>query len=157
MSSFVIDKIQYMKAAGLMYGIEECKRDKHHYFLEVCRERFSLAYALNVTSVAEQYGDTPVMDMNTYDEEFERHRKLAHGIYERDCMGIQQPLHMRDLCPRLMNFFQSVLYQIENEASHRIVAAWFYSCVIKLYESDIRRIDGWWGDVELMDEIKKAV
>jgi hypothetical protein len=55
-----------------------------------------------------------------------------------------------------MCFFQSVLYQIEDETCHRTVAAWFYACIVKLYERDIRAVEGWWGDVELEDELKAA-
>ena len=40
MSSFIIDKVEYVKAAGLMYGIESAKRDSHKYFMDVCRKEF---------------------------------------------------------------------------------------------------------------------
>lgn len=153
MSSFIVSKAEFVKAAGLMYGIEESKRDKHQYYLEVCRKEFEHAYLLCVISVNEQYSDNVVPDEKTYDEEFEEHRRMARTIYERDCVGAEQPIHLRDLRPRLMMFFQSVLYQIENETCHRMVAAWFYTCIIKLFEREKNAIEGWWGEVELKQEL----
>lgn len=33
MSSFILDKKEFIKAAGIMCGIEESKRDKHKYLI----------------------------------------------------------------------------------------------------------------------------
>ena len=152
MSSFIIDRKEYVKAAGLMYGIEESKRDSHRYFLERCRNEFHHAYLLNVVSVNAQYGDNAAPDEGAYDELFERYRKLGCKIYGDTFL----PFGLQQLRPRLMNFFQSVLYQIEDETCHRTVAAWFYTCTVKLYEREIRSVEGWWGDVELEDDLKAA-
>lgn len=154
MSSFIIDKKEYAKAAGLMYGIEESKRDKHHWFLENVRKEFEHAYLLNVISVNGQYGDSVIPDEKRYDEVFDEHRRLARKIYECDCFGAEQPVSLRDLRPRLQHFFQSVLYQIEDETCHRTVAAWLYTCVVKLYEREIRAVEGWWGEIELQNELE---
>ena len=160
MSSFIVDKREYVKAAGLMYGIEESKRDKHQYFLDVCRKEFEHAYLLNVISWNDQYGERYVPDEERYDEEFEEHRRLGKQICERDCVGSEQPIRFRDLRPRLLYFFQSVLYQIEDDTCHRTVAAWFYTCTVKLYEREIHALSdcrvAWHGEVGLKEELQKA-
>ena len=153
MSSFIVDKIEYVKAAGLMYGIEEAKRDKHQYFLDVCRREFEHAYLLNVISYNEQYGTAIVPDEAVYDTAFEEHRLLGKRIYECDMVGFDQPIRLRDLRLRLQHFFGSVLYQIENDTCHRTVSAWFYTCITKLYERELFQIEGWHGEVELQQEL----
>lgn len=157
MSSFIIDKVEYVKAAGLMYGIESAKRDTHRWFLENVRKEFEHVYALNVASVNEQYEDNRVPDENSYDDVFEAYCKKGvligndgyasgNGIIFSKVEGV---MTKHDLRIRLWHFFRSVLYQIENDAAHRMAAAWFFTCIGKLYESDLRSVDGWWGEVEL--------
>ncbi len=159
MSSFIISKVEYVKAAGLMYGIESAKRDSHKYFLDVCRKEFEHVYALNVASVNEQYyhREPIAPDENSYDDVFEAYRKKGELIgndgYTSD-NGIifskaEDVMNKRDLRIRLWHFFHSVLYQIENAAAHRMAAAWFFTCISNLYQSDLHAVEGWWGEVEL--------
>lgn len=77
MSSFIISKIEFIKAAGLMCGYEEGKRDPHKYFIDNVRKEFEHAYALNVASVNEQYGDNEEPEEDNYDEVFEAYRKTG--------------------------------------------------------------------------------
>lgn len=157
MSSFIIDKVEYVKAAGLMYGIESAKRDTHRWFLENVRKEFEHIYALNVISVNEQYEENYAPEEESYDEVFEAYRKKGEligndGYASKDGIIYEQVegvMTKRDLRIRLWHFFRSVLYQIENDAAHRMAAAWFFICIGKLYESDLRSVDGWWGEVEL--------
>ena len=137
-----------------MYGIEESKRDKHQYFLDVCRKEFEHCYALNVISVNEQYGDNREPETGSFDEEFEEHRQMAQRIYKNDMFGNQQPVNMRQLRARLHSFFQSVLYQIEDDVCHRTAAAWFYACLTKLHENEVDSVTGWWGEIELKQELE---
>lgn len=164
MSSFIIDKVEFIKAAGLMYGIEESKRDKHKYFLEVCRKEFEHAYALNVISVNEQYHENEMPDERKYDDVFEAYRKMGvligndgytsgDGIIFEKVEGV---MSLRDLRIRLWHFFRSVLYQIENKAAHRMVAEWFFTCISKLYASDLNAVEGWCGEVEIANKLSKA-
>lgn len=145
MSSFVVDKIEFVKAAGLMYGIEESKCEPHRYFLQTVRAEFVNAYDLNVDSVNEQYGDDASKDTCTYDDEFEKYRKIGGMIWG----GTYCKMKKNELRLRLWNFFRSVLYQIECDNYHDIVGAFFFECISKLYESDVRAIEGWWGEIEL--------
>lgn len=164
MSSFIVDKREFIKAAGLMYGIEESKRDKHQYFLDVCRKEFEHCYALNVISVNEQYGENVEPDEESYDEEFEKYRKLgkligSDGYASTDGIiykKVEGAMTLKDLRPRLWCFFRSVLYQVENEACSRAVSGWFFTCTSKLYEREIHAVEGWWGEVEMDVKQSKA-
>lgn len=163
MSSFIVPKSEYVKAAGLMYGIEESKRDPHRYFMEVCRQEFVHCYQLNVISWNEQYGEDCVPDEASYDEEFEEYRRLGkligsdgyasdNGIiYEK----VADVMSLSDLRLRLWKFFGSVLYQIENKTCRRTVSAWFYTCVTKLYAKEIYSVEGWHGEIKLKQELEK--
>lgn len=157
MSSFIIDRKEYIKAAGLMCGFEEAKRHSHKWFIDNVRQEFEHAYALNVISVNEQYGDNEVPDENRYDDVFEAYRKMGtligndgyasdNGIiYEK----VQDVIDKATFRLQIFSFFNSVLYQIENDAAYRTVAALFYTCLDKLYESDLRGVDSWHSEVKL--------
>lgn len=79
MSSFVVEKKEFVKAAGLMHGFEESKRGKHIYFLNIVREKFLECWRNNIASVCEQYGDEESIyeDNDDYDEIFEKYRKVG--------------------------------------------------------------------------------
>lgn len=57
MSSFVVEKKEYIKAAGLMHGIVSSQIHKNTYFLETVYELFTKAYYANVESWCQQYGE----------------------------------------------------------------------------------------------------
>lgn len=157
MSSFIVSKREYIKAAGLMCGYEEAKRDSHKWFIDNVRWEFEHAYALNVASVNEQYGDDePEMpETEQYDDVFEDYRKMGTLIYTEGfkmgviCTRVADVMDKRTFCRSMWNFFNSVLYQIENDAAHRAVSALFYTCLRKLYEDELRGVSGWWGEVKL--------
>lgn len=155
MSSFIISKKEFIKAAGLMYGIEETKRDRHQWFLDNVREEFSHCHALNVASVNEQYDDDEMPETEEYDDVFEDYRKLGVAIYEGPALH-EGVMKFRDLRVRLWCFFRSVLYQIENDAAHRMASQWFLICISKLYENDLHAVEGWWGEVEIDEKQLKA-
>lgn len=146
MSSFVINKREYIKAAGLMYGIEMSKRgNAHRYFLENVRKNFAKCYELNVDSVNEQYGDESGKDCSDYDYEFTQYCKIG----ERIKCGLHESMTFKELRINLMQFFRSVLYQIENDEMSQFVSAFFFECTSKLFDSELYAVEGWWGDVEL--------
>ncbi len=157
MSSFVIDKKEYIKAAGLMCGFEEAKRDPHKWFIDNVRQQFEHAYALNVASVCERYDDEVMPDEENYDDVFEAYRKMgalirtegytsSNGIIFSKTKEVMDKSTFRR---SMFKFFNCVLYQIENDAAHRAVAELFYRCLDKLYEDDLRSVNGWWGEIEL--------
>lgn len=157
MSSFIIGKKEFIKAAGLMCGFEEAKRDRHQWFVDNVRKEFEHAYALNVASVNEQYNDSQMPETEQYDEVFEAYRKKG-ALIQNDGYAnlggwlmekLEDVMDKRKFRQSMFGFFQSVLYQIENAAAHRAVAAWFYACLTKLYGDDLCGGEGWWGKIDM--------
>jgi hypothetical protein len=147
MSSFVVNKSEFVKAAGLMYGMESAKRHKHIYFMENVRKDFEKAYLMNVDSVNEQYGDDMQPDSASYDTYFDKYSKIGKSIYAYYMLG--EPHKFNELRPQLMTFFSSVLYQIENEEMSKEVSSIFYRCIRKLYDKELEGVEGWWGTIEI--------
>lgn len=132
--------------AGLMTGIESAKRDSHIYFMQVCRDKFTKAYELNVKSVNEQYHDNALPDGLAYDSVYKSYLEKGRIIYESKYFGEDGLKRIR---PKLLNWFSSVMYQIEDEECEKEVAAWFYTCIQKLYEGERNQVEGWWGEIEI--------
>lgn len=145
MSSYVIDKVEYVKAAGIMCGFESAKRDPHKYFVDTIRSRFNDVYMWNVKSVAKQYGEKEVYDDNEYDDTFEKYKVIGRKVY-RASFDVM-PLNELRTC--LFYFFRSALYQIEDELYAAKASEVFLECLTKLYEKEIYNVDGWWGKIEI--------
>lgn len=143
MSSFIISKVDYVKAAGLLYGVEESKRDYHKYYLDNLRKGFEHVYALNVISVNNQYGDKAIPESNTYNKVFEKYRGYGRAMHTPN-----SPMTFVKFRFFIMSFFSSVLYQIEDDYAHRTAASFFWDCTKHLFEREIRQAQGWWGDIE---------
>lgn len=149
MSSFVINKIEFVKAAGLMYGIEESKQIPFRYFLEHVRDNFEKVYEFNVLSVAEQYGkEEPHMDELTYDSAFEEYRRKGRTIWTLDSSRTC-PMNKKELKNALTKFFHSVLYQIENREMNTWTAAFFWECLARMNDAEVMNTEGWWGEIEV--------
>ena len=111
MSSFVIDKREYMKAAGMMHGIASSAKLPWEYFTENVKARFTRLYELNEKSVCEQY-KRPFegLDECEYQEVFDKYSSLGKSIWS-DKKNLQTRKNLR---AQLINFFRCVEYQIEN-------------------------------------------
>ena len=155
MSSFIVSKREFIKAAGLMCGYEGAKRDSHRWFVENCRKEFEHCYAMNVVSWNEQYDENTVPDEESYDDVFEAYRKEGALIYTEGYAGsvimtkVKDVMDKRKFRKSMWRFFNSVLYQIESDAPHRAVCSWFYNCLNKLYEDDMNGAEAWVGEIEL--------
>lgn len=138
-----------------MCGYEEAKRDSHKWFIDNVRQEFEHAYALNVASVNEQYDDNEMPEEGPLDDVFETYRKMGTLIYTEGyemgviCTKVADVMDKATFRKSMWNFFNSVLYQIENEAAHRAVAELFFTCLNKLYDDELRSVEGWWGEVEM--------
>lgn len=144
MSSFVICKDEYVKAAGLICGIEESKRHSSRYFMQRVYNRFVEVYEMNVASVNEQYGDNDAPDEEEYLGVFERYKKIGEKIWLGDDENKKTELRAS-----LVKFFMSSEYQIENEEMNEKARAWFYVCTAKMLAEDVDEVEGWWGRVEI--------
>ena len=146
MSSFIIDKKEFIKAAGLMYGIAANNRCKPVYFLNHVYETFVELYKLNAQSVDEQYNEVTEHDENAYLEIFEEYkRKGSICAVER---GINRQAYTK-MVGGLKQFFDSVLYQTECESSYKEMSSYFYGCIrwMQLFEGV--NTDDWWGEVAM--------
>ena len=147
MSSFVINKSEYVRAAGLMYGIEASRRgNAHGYFLDNVRKNFVKCYELNVDSVNEQYNDNAEKDGCEYEYEFQQFCKIGERI---KCGFYDVKMTFEELRINLMHFFRSVLYQIENKEMSQFVGAFFFECASKLFGDELYAAEGWWGSIEI--------
>lgn len=157
MSSFIVSKREFIKAAGLMCGYEEARKHSHKWFIENVRKEFEHAYALNVASVNEQYGEDSAPEEGNFDEVFEAYRKMGALIQTEGYAStngvifekVADVMNKRTFARSMFTFFNCVLYQIENEAAHRAVSEWFYTCLNKLYADELHGVEGWWGKIEL--------
>lgn len=149
MSSYVISKEDYIKAAGIVAGIAEVKElwifdyqkgrsmttaDYYDKFVEI--------FEMNAISVQEQYGDKePEHDNNTYMKTWEKaYRKGKQFAYYEN---IEEPtLH-------LVDFFSSVVYQIEKPAYMWNVRSFFDRLAVQLFEKAHPHEVESWGSLEL--------
>ncbi len=104
MSSFILDKNEFIKAAGIMCGIEESKRDKHQYFIDNVKRRFEECYELNVDSVNEQYGDHNTYDNCPYQKTFDEYRAKGMRIYNNMLEVDGMKVGVKWLRPRMLKF-----------------------------------------------------
>lgn len=146
MSSFVISKVEYIKAAGLIYGIESSKRYPHKWFLDNVRKGFVECYEMNVASVEKQYGEKIGFDGCAYDSTFEQYCKGGERIW----LGMDRKITDRNEVKNgLMMFFNSVLYQIEEEEMCQKVSSFFFLCATKLFDMEINECEDWWCKVRV--------
>ena len=81
--------------------------------------------------------------MDVFEEYKAKGRKIAN------CEGCGDVKNLGELRKRLTVFFQSVLYQIEDEDCAEYVAWVAFMCIKKLCETEIKDIEGWWGEIEI--------
>lgn len=145
MSSFVISKKEYVKAAGIMYGVENSNRFPHTCFLNVVREKFNELYIMNEKSVAMQYKKSSHPDECEYIDLFWEYVEKSKQMLKDN---------KKELTYNMMIFFNSILYQmIEDEEMHMKASDFLYMCIRKLLESDeeYKKVsDGaaWWGVIK---------
>ena len=144
MSSFVIAKKEFVKAAGIMYGVELSRKFPHTYFLDVVRQKFNELYILNEKSVAIQYKEKSCPDeceyIDTFWEYVEKSKQMLND-------------NRKELTFNMLIFFNSILYQIEDEEMHMKASDFLYMCIRKLleFDEDYKKIsdgDAWWGTIK---------
>ena len=149
MSSFVIDKQEYVKAAGLVSGIVEDKK-VWLYDYEANRKsepadfykRFVNCYEMNALSVMEQYEDNePETDSNKYTDVFKAYVAKGKTIATR-------PQKLTELILDLRQFFEGAKYQTEKEAYYFKMCMYFnailaaFMPLLSSYKSDC------WGSID---------
>lgn len=158
MSSFLINKEEYIKAAGLVAGIMtenvnpfrkgECKDKCNRWFYLNMIEYAMRLYELNDMSVSKQYNEAQDGTPEITDTD-----KVMFGHYKNKAMKMGRPLQI-ELANNLMYFFNSILYQIEDEqcmyeAAH-IIRAWERNMRDALNTNPTTK--EWWGSVEFDED-----
>ena len=148
MSSFVIRKDIYMRAAGLVAGLQDVKR-RHFVFDHAAykwmepddfQPKFSHFYDLNALSVAEQYGDRDMEGTPPTE------RECAAVFRQYRQKGRQAAINgkAKDIVMLLRNFTQCALYQTEKEGYYYEMQMFFNRLLVALLPIlHPEQCDGW--------------
>lgn len=146
MSSFIIDKKEYIKAAGLMCGVASCsKYGGNPVFCANVKKQFEHIYELNVYSWCEQYNEDITKDTCNYESVFIDYKTLGRRIY----MGYENKMSLDMLRHSLIKFFGSITYQIENKDANMEAASYLFSCVEMLYQDKIDDVVDFWISIDI--------
>lgn len=153
MSSFIISKKEYIKAAGLVCGVASCSKYRGNpVFCANVKKHFEHIYELNVYSWCEQY-DEDITKItkdicnygSNYGSVFNDYKTLGRRIY----MGCESKMSLDMLRHSLIKFFGSITYQIENEDAHKEAASYLFSCVKMLYQDKTDDVEGFWSSIDI--------
>ena len=134
MSSFVIGKEEFIKAAGLAAGIAK-GTDIYFYDAELGRklttadfyQKFVTVFEMNALSVQEQYDDKESYnDYNTYDKTFD--------IYYKKGLKVTTTNRITEAVAELNFFFRGVLYQIEKPSYFWKTKNFLDTLIVLLFE-----------------------
>ena len=158
MSSYVVPKSEYIKAAGIIAGIVTIKNNARRsdfwvYDYELRRNmqpndyyiRMAECYDMNAISVQEQYGDSePERDNNQYLDIF-----LAYKRKGMDCA--MNPEKLRKAWFVLNDFFRCAEYQTEKYAYLFRMKMLFNEILVQLMRlTDSRPEEGkHWSDIDM--------
>ena len=146
MSSFIISKKEYIKAAGLVCGVASCsKYGGSPVFCANVKKQFEHIYNLNVYSWCEQYDEDVKEDTCDYESVFNDYKALGRRIY----MGCESKMSLDMLRYSLIKFFGSITYQIENEDANMEAASYLFACVEMLYQDKTDDVNGFWGSIDI--------
>lgn len=115
MSSYTIEKVEYVKLAALLYGHEEKKRyeERWTYFMLGVRKQMERCYLLNLASVNKQYGEHYKADRLSYESEWQDYVEIGRRIKTKDLLQIAK------------DFFDCADYQTEDKKCAEQMNAWF--------------------------------
>ena len=146
MSSFVVNKSEYIKAAGIVAGIAAARSlwiwdyEKHRNMMPEDYHRvFSECYTMNALSVQEQYHDTePATDSRDYMALFKEYMQKAKAATMR-------PDRLRENILDLHSFFGCAEYQTEKEPYYFKMLMFFnrINAAMLPLMAPPREVDGW--------------
>lgn len=170
MSSFVINKVSYIKCAGLFAALADCKdyyrepvfrawnkRERRNYTADDMRKDFTRLYEINAAAVREQYGDAvAASDPAEYIAEFERIFNSIRDLWFAKSNNAEKRDILKVTLFGVIRFFQSVQYQIEGDEYTRRALMILNKYYRGLYKA-IRIVDnitdedlsGYWGDFDI--------
>ena len=167
MSSFVISKSEYIKAAGFLAGLAEEKDCYREQLLRMWNTRdnrvmndqdfieaFTTLYKFNALSVQKQYGDKAAeADDNTYEKEFKAVKKATKQM----CLDwhLCRNHNIEMTIYKFQSFSNSILYQIEDPELSEKTQFFLAKVQMKLFEV-LRNFNGIseeettsWGDFNI--------
>ena len=165
MSSFVMDKKQFIKAAGLCAGLADCQNvfgpvlrlwnysESRVYLPEDYYKAFVWLYRLNAISVQKQYNDIEIdNDPEDYKELFNEYKAKAKRRYMSGSAGDRETLI--NAIWTFKNFVDCLLYQVEDPECETKIKGFVYrlehmllGILQKLY--GIKQDHGWECDIDL--------
>lgn len=154
MSSYVISKEDYSRAAGFCAGLADAKYlgepalwmwhygENRVYTARDYLPAFHWLYRLNARSVMLQYGDDePENDPDEYRAEYEAARKKAFDMYTF------HPQKLNKACDNFAGFIHCMLYQTEDPECERQMKGFVYRLYFAVENARRRRqgIETDWG------------
>ena len=163
MSSYIIAKQEYMKAAGLVAGIAEGLdlwlydyETRRNSTKEDYKRRFAECYTMNSISVMEQYhGDevgAPANDTNEYTADFNKYYETGKQLYYHEQRNYCDAALLHAI-QELDKFFHSAIYQTEKDA-YRFKMMMFFNQITAGFFSQYHEIFGGykkrsWGELKI--------
>ena len=146
MSSCVVDKFAYMKAAGVVAGIAEAYQNdtwKRIHVLdfdtgevlkpEDFRRCFSACHTMNALSVQERYNDDkPETDDRPYNDEYNTGMRIGRKAARE---ALYNPAVLLDLTYNLQYFFHHCVYQIDKDAYFYKMKAFFNEIIAEILKT----------------------
>ena len=152
MSSFVIGKEEYIKAAGVIAGIADVKNiwlydysQNRNSTPEDYYRRFTECFEMNMLSVQEQYDENvPESDSNEYMETFKAYMQKGKN-------AAMYPEKLKNIIMDLWQFFRSAQYQTEKEAYYFKMQMYFNSILVALMPYLHSHESECWGEFDIDD------
>lgn len=147
MSSFIIDKMEYVRCAGMMHGILDQFREANEMFKLKVYDMMVDVYMCNVKSFNLQYDTNEEPEKEGYRDEYDIYRKMGSGLDAGDT---------RKMFFNIVKFFRSADYQIEDDECSTEAGRIFWDCTSVLASNIFRSMaDGMtWGEFDVMKEVK---
>ena len=152
MSSFVIGKVNYIRVAGTIAGLNNGfyrdpiwvynHKDNRNFNDDDYYKLFSWIYECNAKSVQLQYNDdTCSSDDNDYRKDFEEYKKIATQI-------VYHGNEVNKLVAQIAQFFSSIKYQIEDDELSKKVSCYLNIILVAICNRTVLHREGieCWGD-----------
>lgn len=148
MSSFIIDKREYVRCAGMMHGILDQFKEANASFKLELYDMMVNVYMCNVKSFNIQYDTHEKPEMEEYRNEYDMYRKMGSGLDVKET---------RKMFFNIIKFFRSADYQIEDDECSIKAESIFWDCTSVLVSNIFRSIgyDITWGEFDIMREEKE--
>lgn len=150
MSSFIIEKREYIKAAGIIAGIAEARKlwvfdyqSNRNSNPEDYHRRFTECFEMNALSFKEQYNEAEVFtDGNEYRQTFKEYLKKGRSLAGK-------PNELKHAIFELKQFMSGAEYQTEKDAYFFKMQMYFNSILIALMDCLRDHEPESWGTLEL--------